>query len=53
MVVALIIITLWALLAATAAAALLPRIVKLVQERQALQTLAVVLAQAVIWRLTA
>ena len=34
-------------LAATAAAALVPQIVKLVQERQALQTLAVVLAQAV------
>ena len=53
MVVALMILPEEVALAATAAAALLPRIVKLVQERQALQTLAVVLAQAVIMQLTA
>ena len=53
MVVVLIITTLRVVLAATAAAVLLLLTAQLVQERQALQTLAAVLAQAVTSQLTA
>lgn len=49
----LIITTLWVALVATAAAALLPQMAILVQERQALPTLAAAVAQAVIRMLTA